>query len=64
MATNETTTGSPKKGGLKWKEVTIGGVSGILLGGAGSFAATAATLGNTEEIVDENTEENVESTAE
>lgn len=64
MATNATTTGSAKKDGLKWKEVTIGGVSGILLGGAGSFAATAATLGNNEEIVDENTEENVESTAE
>lgn len=53
MATNETTTGTPKKDGLKWKEVTIGGVSGILLGGAGSFAATAATLNNTDEIVEE-----------
>ena len=62
MATNETTTGTPKKDGLKWKEVTIGGVSGILLGGAGSFAATASTLGKTEteEPSDENTEENVE----
>lgn len=64
MATNETTTGTPKKDGLKWKEVTIGGVSGILLGGAGSFAATAATLGNTEEVVEENVEENAENQAE
>lgn len=63
MATNETTTGTPKKDGLKWKEVTIGGVSGILLGGAGSFAATAATLRNPEEVVEENNEENVENTA-
>lgn len=65
MATNETTTGGLKKGSLKWKEVTIGGVSGILLGSAGSFAATAATLGNTdvEEPSDENTEENVENSA-
>lgn len=64
MATNETTTGTPKKDGLKWKEVTIGGVSGILLGGAGSFAATAATLDNTDEIVEENAEENAENAAE
>ena len=60
MATNETTTGSPQKDSLKWKEVTIGGVSGILLGGAGSFAATAATLGNSDEIIDESAEENSE----
>lgn len=53
MTTNGTTTGTPKKDGLKWKEVTIGGVSGILLGGAGSFAATASTLGNTEEVISE-----------
>lgn len=64
MATNETTTGNQKKDGLKWKEVTIGGISGIILGGAGSFAATAATLDNAEdisegEVADENTE-NVE----
>lgn len=63
MATNETTTGTPKKDGLKWKEVTIGGVSGILLGGAGSFAATAATLRNPEDVVEENNEENVENPA-
>lgn len=63
MATNETTTGTPKKDSLKWKEVTIGGVSGILLGGAGSFAATAATLRNPDEVVEENNEENVENTA-
>lgn len=62
MATNETTTGTPKKDGLKWKEVTIGGVSGILLGGAGSFAATAATLGNTEEVVEETAENQAEET--
>lgn len=60
MATDETTTGIPKKDGLKWKEVTIGGVSGILLGGASSFAATATTLGNNEESVEENAEENEE----
>lgn len=64
MATNETTTGIPKKDCLKWKEVTIGGVSGILLGGAGSFAATAATLGNTGEVVEENAEENTENASE
>lgn len=64
MATSETTTGTSKKGGLKWKEVTIGGVSGILLGGAGSFAATAATLSNAEDVVAENAEENVENSAE
>lgn len=64
MATSETTTGTSKKGGLKWKEVTIGGVSGILLGGAGSFAATAATLGKPEDVVEENAEENVETSAE
>lgn len=59
MATNETTTGNQKKDGLKWKEVTIGGISGIILGGAGSFAATAATLNNTEDISDgEVTDEN------
>lgn len=64
MVTSETTTGASKKGGLKWKEITIGGVSGILLGGAGSFAATAATLCNTEDVVAENAEENVENSAE
>lgn len=64
MATNETTTGTARKDGLKWKEVTIGGVSGILLGGAGSFAATASTLGNPDDVVDENAEENVETSAE
>lgn len=64
MATSATTTGTPKKDSLKWKEVTIGGISGILLGGAGSFAATAATLGNTEEVVEENSEENAENAAE
>lgn len=64
MATNETTTGSPQKDSLKWKEVTIGGVSGILLGGAGSFAATAATLGNSDEIIDESAEENSETQTE
>lgn len=64
MATNETTTGSPQKDSLKWKEVTIGGVSGILLGGAGSFAATAATLGNSDEVIDESAEENSETQTE
>lgn len=64
MATNETTTGASKKEGLKWKEITIGGVSGILLGGAGSFAATAATLNNTDEVLDENAEENNETQSE
>lgn len=68
MATNETTTDNQKKDGLKWKEVTIGGISGIILGGAGSFAATAATLDNSEdisegEVTDENTE-NVENNVE
>lgn len=60
MVNNETTTGTHKKDGLKWKEVSIGGVSGILLGGAGSFAATAATLDNTDELVEENAEETAE----
>lgn len=55
MSKNETTSGSPKKGGLKWKEVTIGGVSGILLGGAGTFAATASTIGSIEELLEEET---------
>lgn len=64
MATNETTTGTPQKDSLKWKEVTIGGISGILLGGAGSFAATAATFDNTEDVVEENAEENAENAAE
>ena len=64
MATNETTTGTPQKDSLKWKEVTIGGISGILLGGAGSFAATAATLDNTEDVVEENADENAENAAE
>ena len=62
MATSATTTGTPKKDSLKWKEVTIGGISGILLGGAGSFAATAATLGKKEDVVEENAEENAENT--
>lgn len=61
MATNETTTDNKKKDGLKWKEVTIGGISGIILGSAGSFAASAATLNNTEDISDgEVTDENAE----
>lgn len=61
MATNETTTGNQKKDGLKWKEVTIGGISGIILGSAGSFAASAATLNNNEDISDsEVTDENAE----
>lgn len=55
MTNNETTSGTPKKEGLKWKEVTIGGVSGILLGGAGSFAATASTIGSSEELPEEET---------
>lgn len=55
MTNNETTSGTPKKGGLKWKEVTIGGVSGILLGGAGTFAATASTIGSSEELPEEET---------
>lgn len=64
MATNGTTTGTPKKDSLNWKEVTIGGISGILLGAAGSFAATAASLGNSGEIIEENTEENTENQSE
>ena len=61
MATNETTIDNKKKDGLKWKEVTIGGISGIILGSAGSFAASAATLNNTEDISDgEVTDENAE----
>lgn len=64
MATNETTTGTPQKDSLKWKEVTIGGISGILLGGAGSLAATAATLNNSDDVVDENAEENNENQTE
>jgi len=66
MATNETTSGTPKKETLRWKEVTIGGVSGILLGGASSFAATASALGKTEGLGDEETttEENAETTTE
>lgn len=66
MTNNETTSGTPKKGGLKWKEVTIGGVSGILLGGAGTFAATASTIGSSEELPEEETatEETVDATEE
>ena len=61
MATNETTIDNKKKDGLKWKELTIGGISGIILGSAGSFAASAATLNNTEDISDgEVTDENAE----
>lgn len=64
MANNETTSNSPKKETLKWKEVTIGGISGILLGGAGSFAATASTLESTEDLEEETTsEENAENTS-
>jgi len=63
MTNNETTSGAPKKEGLKWKEVTIGGISGILLGGAGSFAATAATLGSNEELSEELSEGNAETTS-
>lgn len=51
METNPITN-EPKKRGLNWKEVTIGGVSGILLGGAGTFAATASNLLNEGEQVD------------
>lgn len=65
MANNETTSNARKKEALKWKEVTIGGISGILLGGAGSFAATASTLRSTEELEEGVTsEENTETTAE
>lgn len=65
METNETTSGTLKKEGLKWKEVTIGGVSGILLGGAGSFAATASTRNSVEELSEESdSEENGEAMGE
>ena len=65
MANNETTSNAPKKETLKWKEVTIGGISGILLGGAGSFAATASTLGAAEDLEEGTTsEENAETTSE
>lgn len=53
MATNETTLGQPKKKALNWKEVSIGGISGILLGGASTFAATASTRQNLDEAVEE-----------
>ncbi|MGM9846598.1 MAG: hypothetical protein ACI31F_01465 [Muribaculaceae bacterium] len=57
MATKETKTveaseqrQSSKTGSaVNWKEVTIGGVSGILLGSAGTFAASAATPASLEE---------------
>lgn len=65
MANNETISNDPKKETLKWKEVTIGGISGILLGGAGSFAATASTLGAAEDLEEGTTsEENAETTSE
>lgn len=66
MATNETTSGTLKKEALRWKEVTIGGVSGILLGGASSFAATASVLGKTEGLGEEGTttEESAETVTE
>lgn len=66
MATNKTTNGTPKKSNINWKEVTIGGVSGILLGGAGTFAATAAPIDVTEEETEQEVqnEENVEANEE
>ncbi len=63
MATNETITETPKKGNVNWKEVTIGGISGILLGGAGTFAATATPIDVSEEISETEVEEATEETA-
>lgn len=65
MTADETTNGIPQKETIKWKEVTIGGISGIFLGSAGSFAATAATLDSADELAEETTtEENAETTVE
>jgi len=62
MATNETTTGTPKKGNVNWKEVTIGGISGILLGSASTFAATASPIDVTEDAPETEVEETTEET--
>lgn len=59
MTTKQTTNDSGKKG-LNWKEVTIGGVSGILLGGAGTFAATHSNGLNEGNPADNPTDENKE----
>lgn len=51
------------KNNFKWKEVTIGGVSGILLGSVGTFAANAATTLEPEaeeEVVDVTEDEQTE----
>lgn len=61
MATNENTQGQSKNNALNWKEVSIGGISGILLGGASTFAATASTRQNIDEAVEE-TETSAEET--
>lgn len=61
MATNENTQGQSKKNALNWKEVSIGGISGILLGGASTFAATASTRQNIDEA-EEETEMSAEET--
>ncbi len=64
MEKKETTVGMTNKFETKWKEVMIGGVSGIMLGSAGTFAATAAPIDVTEGIAEENLDENVEETTE
>lgn len=62
MEKKETTVGKTNKSEMKWKEVTIGGFAGIMLGSAGTFAATAAPIDVTEDIEEEIADENAEET--
>ena len=62
MEKKETTVGKTNKSEMKWKEVTIGGFAGIMLGSAGTFAATAAPIDVTEDIEEERADENAEET--
>lgn len=63
MEKKEAAVGMTNKSEMKWKEVMIGGVSGIMLGSAGTFAATATPIDVTEDMVEENSDENVEEPA-
>ena len=62
MSSKETTTGNPKKDNMKWKEVTISGLSGVMLGGAAAYATTASAMDVTDQDIDENAETQEEET--
>ncbi len=61
--TNNKTTGTSQKKDDKWKVVTIGGVAGVLLGGAGAFVAHAAKRGTTEGEGEETDSDNTDDVA-